>query len=305
MLHHLYPLHVVLLNWNLPDDTIQCVDSIRVNLPPDVEIIIVDNGSTDDSATLLGERFGSQVKLIENLQNLGFAGGVNVGIRYALEKGAQSVLLLNNDTTVHPDMISHLVSAAAEHPRAGVVGPVIYYYNRPQRIWRFGDREYRWLPVPVQLPNHLVSKAKPAAFQVDYVTACAMLIRREVLERVGLFDTRYFMYFEDADFCRRVRQAGYEIWCIPEARMWHKVSLSARKQKPATRYAQAWGRAQFYQQHPHGFSRRLTFVYLLVKSVLTTMRDALSQDWELVKAQWMGTIDGHYNRPSRLSNFLK
>jgi len=303
--HSLYPLYVVILNWNLPEETILCVDSVRMSTASDVEIIIVDNGSTDRSVELFRKRFGDTVRIVENPENLGFAAGINVGIRRALIEGAQSVLLLNNDTIVDANMIRHLVAAAAQSPRIGVVGPIIYYYDQPQRVWRFGDREYRWLPVPVRLPASMLSKARQMPFRVDYVTACGMLVRRQVFEVVGLFDTCYFMYFEDADFCRRVRQAGYEIWCAPQARMWHKVSLSARKQKPATRYAESWGRAHFYRRHPHGFSRVLTFAYLLVKAVATTLRDALLKEWGLIKPQWMGLLDGYYNRPSRPFDFFK
>jgi GT2 family glycosyltransferase len=301
----LYPLHVVILNWNLPEETILCVESVQANSQSDVEIIIVDNGSTDQSVELFRKSFGYTIEIIENSKNLGFAAGINVGIRRALAEGAQSVLLLNNDTIVDANMIRHLVLVAAKSPQAGIVGPVIYYYDRPERVWRFGDREYRWLPVPLQLPASVLSKTGQTPFRVDYVTACGMLVRRQVFEAIGLFDTRYFMYFEDADFCRRARQAGYEVWCAPQARMWHKVSLSARKQKPATRYAESWGRAQFYQRHPHGFSRALTFAYLLAKSVTTTLRDVVSKEWELIKPQWMGMLDGHYNRPSRVFDFFK
>jgi GT2 family glycosyltransferase len=303
--HSLCPLYVVILNWNLPEETILCVDSIRANPTPDVAIVIVDNGSTDHSVELFRRRFGDTVKILENSMNLGFAAGVNVGIRRALAEGAQSVLLLNNDTVVGADMIGHLASAATRFPQAGVIGPVIYYYDQPQRVWHFGDREYRWLPVPLQLPASVLSKAHHTPFRLDYVTACGMLVRRQVFEAIGLFDTRYFMYFEDADFCRRVRQAGYEIWCAPQAKMWHKVSLSARKEKPATRYAESWGRAQFYRRHPHGFSRMLTLAYLLARSVTTTLRDVLSNEWELIKPQWMGMLDGQTDRPSRFSDFFK
>jgi hypothetical protein len=299
-----YPLHVVVLNWNLPDETIACVDSVRASSVSDIEIIIVDNGSADRSVERFQERFGDAVRIIENAENLGFAAGVNVGIREALAAGAESVLVLNNDTFVDADMICRLASLAAQSPRSGVIGPVIYYYDRPQRVWRFGDREYRWLPVPLQLQEGALSRADQKPFRLDYVTACGMLIRRQVFEEIGLFDERYFMYFEDADFCRRAREAGYEVWCVPQARMWHKVSLSASKQKPAMRYAEAWGRAQFYRRHPHGFSRAATSAYLLVQSAVTTLRDVLSGDWDLIKPQWTGVLDGHFDRPLRLSSFL-
>jgi GT2 family glycosyltransferase len=299
------PLHVVILNLNLPEETILCVDSVRGSLPPDAEIIIVDNGSTDHSVKLIRKRFGDTIRIIENSENLGFTAGTNVGIRRALAEGAQCVLLLNNDTVVDANMIHHLVSAANERPRAGILSPVIYYYDQPERIWHLGDREYSWLPVPVRLTERDLAKARQQPFRVDYANACGVLIRRQVFETIGLLDPGYCIYFEDADFCRRTRDAGYEIWCVPRALMWHKVSLTMRKQKPATRYAQWWGRARFFRRHPHGFSQGLTLAYVLVKAVWTTIGDLLSGDWELLKPLWMGVLEGHCNRPSRFFEFLK
>jgi hypothetical protein len=303
-LHSLYPVYAVILNWNLPEDTIACVDSILVSPLPELEIIVVDNASTDSSVERFRQRFADTVQVIENAENLGFAGGINVGVRRTLSEGAQSILILNNDTIVDSTMLQHLISAAACSPQTGIVGPVIRYYDQPERVWRFGDREYRCLPVPLKLPERMLSRAGQNPFPVDYVTGCGMLVRRQVFETIGLFDTDHFMYFEDADFCRRARQAGFQILCAPRAQMWHKVSSSARKRKPAMRYAESWGRAQFYRKHPHGCARALTFVYLLAQSVRSTLRDLLSGQWRLIKPQWIGMVDGYCDRPSRMADFL-
>jgi len=300
----IFPMYVVILNWNLPEETALCIESVRVSQPSGVEIVIVDNGSTDDSVKVLQRRFGDGIKMVETGENLGFAGGVNVGIQTALEEGAQSVLLLNNDTIVASDMIHHLVSAANQAPRAGIVGPVIFYYDDPERIWCIGACEYQWLPVPVELSARTLSKAKSEPFQLDYGNACGMLIRRQVFEAIGLFDARYFIYFEDVDFCRRARQAGYEIWCAPQAKMWHKVSLTMIKQKPGMRYTEWWGRAQFYRTHADGISRGLTQAFLLAKGVKRTLNDLLARDWRLMQALWAGTLDGYLGRPSRHVDFF-
>lgn len=312
----LYPLYVVILNWNLPEETIQCVESVQSSRARDLaavsavtegepcRIVVVDNGSRDDSVARLRERFGDSIKLLTNSTNLGFAGGVNAGLEWALSQGAQSVLVLNNDIVVDRDMIRHLVSVAESRPQAGIAGPVIYYFDEPDRIWRFADRESRWLPVPLRVPDRVVAEAAGVPFQVDYVTACGMLVRREVLEAIGLFDTRYFMYFEDADFCRRARDAGYEIWCAPEAKMWHKVSLSAQKIQAVTQYAQSWGRVQFYKKHLRGFSWLLALVYLLGRSTMTTVRHLLRGELDLLKPLWAGFLDGQLDRPPRLSSYV-
>ena len=301
--HTLFPLYVVILNWNLSEETILCIESVRLNQLPGIEIVIVDNASTDRSVALLRGQLGDTVKLIQNGENLGFAGGVNVGIKAALAEGAQSVLLLNNDTIVASDMISCLVTEASQIPRAGIIGPVIYYYDHPECIWCLGAREYRYLPVPLELSARALYKVGSKPLQLDYGNACGMLVRRQVFEAIGLFDERYFIYFEDVDFCRRARQARYEVWCVPQAKMWHKVSRTMNKQKPGMRYTEWWGRARFYRTHAQGFSRGPTYAYLLTKVVKRTLSDLLPGDWELVKALWAGTFDGFFNKASRHFDF--
>ncbi len=301
----LSPLFVIVLNWNLPKETILCIESVLAGASPDVQIVLVDNHSSDLSVALFRERFGNTVTLIENSNNLGFAAGVNAGIRHALDQGAQSVLLLNNDTIVDTVMIDHLISTANQHRQAGLVGPVIFYADFPERIWRVGDQHTRWLPIPRRLPDRYLSKTNNTPFRLDYITACGMLIRREVLETVGLLNERYFMYYEDADFCQRVRQASYEIWCAPQAKMWHKVSLSAQKQKPATCYMQSWGRVEFYHSYTQGVSWGILVVYLLLRATVVTGHDILTGNWELIQPLWTGVLDGLARRPARLARFIR
>lgn len=293
----LYPLYVIVLNWNLPADTIACVCSLQAGLPGGVSIMIVDNGSTDDSVCQFQQRFGDAVRLLNLPANLGFAGGMNAGIRAALEEGAGSVLLLNNDTVVAASLLQTLLQAAVALPQAGVLGPAIYYHDAPQRIWQLGAREYPLLPIPLNVGEGALRRAGGQPFRLDYVTGCAMLVRRDVLMRVGLLDIAYAFYFEDADFCRRVRRAGFEVWCVPGARMLHHVSASARKVKPASRYAFVWGRARFYRQHPHGPLPGLTFAFLLVSTALKAARALVDGDRALMRLTWRGTLDGYMLRP--------
>ena len=303
--HSLSPLYVILLNWNSPEDTIACVDSVIRSTGCGLRILVVDNGSTDDSREQFARHLGNRVEILESKENLGFAGGINLGVGRALAAGAQSILILNNDTIIDKAMIRHLIRTVADHPTAGIVGPVIRHYDDPGRIWRIGDREYRFLPMPLRLSESALSRAGGEPFAVDYVTGCGMLVRSRVFETIGLFDTDHFMYFEDADFCRRARQAGFGIWLDPKAEMWHKVSLSASQQKPAMRYAEAWGRAQFYRKHPHGCLPAFTLLYLVTQSATRTVQALFTRDWNLIKPQLMGFLDGYRNRPSRMSEFLR
>jgi GT2 family glycosyltransferase len=258
------------------------------------QAIIVDNGSSDDSLEQFAARF-PELPVVRNERNLGFAGGMNAGIRYALEQGAASVLLLNNDTVIAPDMISSLLDSSEALGAPGILGPAIYAYDDPEHLWKLGDRRHGLLPMPLNVRRG--TGASPTSpFQVDYVTGCGMLIRREVFDRIGLFDARYFMYFEDADFCRRARDAGFAVWCIPKAKMWHKISLSAQRDKPFNRYHRALGQVRFYREHPHGPLSLLSRAYVASKVVRTTLGDLWRRDWELIGPLWRGTLDGYKKR---------
>jgi hypothetical protein len=300
-----FPLWVVILNWNLPDDTLACVQSVRDAArqlcgdprSTDVQILIVDNGSQDDSvdrfrAAFQADADGAAVEVLATGANLGFAGGMNAGIQVALARGAQSVLLLNNDTESDAHMLAHLAAALEVEPGVGLVGPVIYYADLPQRIWRAADNEHAWLPIPRRVPDDVVAR-QTAAFAVDYITACAMLVRAEVFARIGLLDDAYFMYYEDADFCRRARAAGFGIRCAPQAKLWHKVSASANREKAAIRYARAWARTRFYRTYPHGKMPWLVHIYLWAKTVVISAGDVLRGDLHLVRPLWHGTLDGY------------
>jgi GT2 family glycosyltransferase len=287
------PLYVVILNWNLKEETIACISSVLAAGAPIEHIIVVDNGSTDDSVEAIADLFGSALPLITNPENLGFAGGINGGIQYALRQGATSVLILNNDTVVDAQMIQTLLEAADNLGDVGILGPAIYYYDDPERLWRLGDIQHRWLPMPMSVRLRGDKLANSPPFQVDYVTGCGMLIHREVFEHIGLFDTRYFMYFEDADFCRRARDAGHSVWCVPSAKMWHKVSLTAKREKSVNRYHRAFNQVRFYREHEHGPSPWLRDGYLFMKVITTTLADVLHRDWDLIHPLWKGTWDGY------------
>jgi len=253
----------------------------------------VDNHSTDDSVEAIGTHFDPSLRLICNEQNLGYTGGMNAGIRHAVRHGAASALLLNNDTVIAPTMIEALLEADERLDRPGILGPAIYYYDSPERLWRLGDRRHRWLPMPlrVELEPRKASESDP--FRVDYVTGCGMLVRSEVFERIGLFDRRYFIYYEDADFCRRALDAGFSVWCVPQARMWHKISLATRRDKPFFRYHRALNQVRFYHEHTHGPSALLREGYIAFKSVQTFFGDVWHGDWNLIGPLWKGTIDGY------------
>lgn len=228
---------ILILNWNGLDDTLACLASLADLDYPDCQIAVVDNGSNDGSPTGIREHF-PEVTVIENRENLGFVGGNNVGLRHALERGAAYALLLNNDTEVAPDFLRRLVDAAEADASIGIVGPTIYYYDQPDLIWSAGgaiDRR-RGETRMIGLNKRDTGQFGPGPRPVDFVTGCALLAKRAVIEQVGLLDERFFAYYEEAEWCVRVRQAGFKIIHVPQAKIWHKIPLDARDSSPVVHY---------------------------------------------------------------------
>jgi GT2 family glycosyltransferase len=221
-------LSVVVLNWNGKEDLLECLNSLERTTYSRVEVVVVDNNSTDGSVEVIRREF-PQVLVIENQSNDGF-GANNLGIREALSRGAEYVMLLNNDTWVEPDCLRKLIDAAQENPMAGVLGPRICYYHEPRRIWYDGGKlETRdGIVIPLHIHGEESIDALPLdSREVDYVCGCAMLIRRKIIERIGGLDPTFFAYWEDTDFSLRARRSGYRLLHIPSALVLHKVSRSS------------------------------------------------------------------------------
>jgi GT2 family glycosyltransferase len=219
---------IVVLNWNGIVDTLACLESLRRLDYAGYRIVVVDNGSTDGSVeTLRQESLPSTLEIVETGRNLGYAGGNNVGIRYALDRGADFILLLNNDTTVDPMLLDELLGAAERHPAVGCFGPWIFYMHEPDRLW-FSRSEWS----PAKSAFTAPGKGRPASevptepADTEYVCGAALFFRAEVAREIGLFDERFFLVYEDSDWCFRARRAGFGCMMVPAARVWHRIGTS-------------------------------------------------------------------------------
>ena len=218
---------IVVLSWNGRGDTLACLGSAREIAREDVRVICVDNGSDDGSAEAVRHEF-PEVELIENGRNLGFAGGNNVGIRRALELGADWVVLLNNDATLAADAIDGLERVASRRSNAGILGGKVLFAERPNQIWFAGQRfnarlGYSGRPRGYARPD---GKRYDQVIPVERTLGTLMAVSREAIEAVGLLDEELFAYVEDVEWCLRTRATGYEVLFVPGARAWHRVSAS-------------------------------------------------------------------------------
>jgi GT2 family glycosyltransferase/glycosyltransferase involved in cell wall biosynthesis len=229
-------ISAVVLNYRTPDDTALAVQSLLASSRCVDEIVVVDNDVVE-SARDVTARFGSRVTYLHTGANRGFSGGVNVGVRAALDRGADCVLLVNSDVVVAPDCLERLEQALDDAPSAGIVGPLIASRTAPDQIASLGisynehTGRVRQLGVGNRVPAH-PRESRP----VDAVSACLVLIRRDVFAAVGLFDENYFFSFEDIDFCRRARQAGFSSIVVERAVAFHEGGRSLGAASPRRFY---------------------------------------------------------------------
>lgn len=282
---------ILVLNWNGLRDTLDCLASLEHLDYPNYGVVVVDNGSTDGSPSAVRERF-PRVSVIENGENLGFAGGNNVGMRHALERGVDYVLLLNNDTEVAPDFLSLLVEAARTEPQVGIVGPTIYYGEQPAVVWSAGG-EIDWrrgTTRMVGLNERDVGQFGVAPREMDFVTGCALLVKRAVPERVGLLDERFFAYYEEIEWCVRASRAGFKIVHLPQAKVWHKIPLDARESSPQVHYYMTRNRLLFMRVT--GASWRAWLHTLVAEYLRRLLSWSLRPRWRTKRAQRNAVLRG-------------
>jgi hypothetical protein len=220
---------IVPVNYNGLEDTRKCLRSLA-GLSPSASVVVVDNASTVNPLPVLAAEFPS-IHLLRNEENGGWSGGNNTGIRYALDRGAEFVILLNNDTTVRSDLVARLLAAAAVRPDFGIIGPVIRFMDEPEVVMTdgigFNRRGTKGVFYHIPVPE--VSADPPAVTEVDIVNGCCMMIRAEVFRRVGLIEDRFFLIHEESDFCLRVQEGGFRCGVLAEGLVWHKGSSSFKR----------------------------------------------------------------------------
>jgi len=256
MSHNCPKIAIIVLNWNGKHDTIACLASLSALDYPHYTILLVDNGSTDGSVPCIQERF-PHVHCIALPENIGFAAGNNAGIAYALQQGADYLLLLNNDTIVASDLLLRFLEGFAASPQAGILGARIYQFDQKDTLDHLGGM---WVKKEAKM--HLIgfrekdpTPLPQSLIPLDYVCGACMIIQRSVIDAIGMLEPRYFLYWEENDFCLRAQKAGFSTYSCPQAKIWHKISASLTGGRPHAAYFNWRGRLLWIERQYTPYER--------------------------------------------------
>ncbi|MCP5054112.1 MAG: glycosyltransferase family 2 protein [bacterium] len=283
-------VYVIILTWNRKDEVIGAVRSLSRLRYRNYVPLVVDNASEDDTVEALKEHY-PDVHVLVNSRNLGYTGGNNEGMKYALEQGADFVILMNNDARVHRNMIERMMEVMDSDPRIAVVGSKNLYENDPNRIWgAWADITYGSMLTRIHGRNQLDEQRFEGVRDVDQVMGCGYMWRKEALEEIGMLDTNFFGYHEDTDWCQRVHNKGWRVVYCGNAITYHKGGVSNDP-----RYKHSMPVMYFLGRNAVLFARKHTGLINMARLLINSLTGSLSRALKARKKRL----------PSREKEFLK
>ena len=288
---------VIVLDWNGADDTLACLASLAAAGHPASDTLVIDNGSRRSVAPAVRERF-PDVRCVELPVNLGYAGGNNVGLRVALEEAYDFAYVLNNDTAVEPSFLRAALDAAAD-PRVAAVGGKVVAFDDPQRLWMtYGTVDWRQSLIHLEGWGARDSGQYDSRRDVEWVPGCALLMRREALADVGLFDERFFAYHEDVDWCTRARARGWRVVFAPDAVVRHRGNrtLGGPAYTSPRKYLSARSTVLFARKHATRAQQLKLWTSIVVTLPFVFLRRLATGEQRGVYLKIRGWVDGLRNR---------
>lgn len=280
---------VIIVAWNNYNSTQECIESILNQRFVEVRIFLVDNGSKIEPLDRLIDEF-PMIKYIRSNTNLGFAAGTNLGLRKALATNSDHFLIINNDTRADEFMLKELLLASMDED-IGLTAPIIYYYDEPDRIWSSGGKINKFFLMP--LDSHNTQRIISCPTKRTFVSGCCFLLKREVLEQIELFDERFFMYFEDLDFCKRINETKWLMMVIPSAKLWHKVSQSSGGQYSVReRYYYGLSSGIYFRKHMKVANAIPVTLFRLGSALKMTIKLMLRRETKVLSSYLKGLYRG-------------
>jgi GT2 family glycosyltransferase len=281
----------LILNTNRRQDTLECLASLLASTYLKLLVLVLDCQSTDGSVEAIRSAF-PDVRVVELDRNLGYAGNNNVGIRLAVDEGADWVFVLNEDTVLAPDCLERLVEAGEREPDVGIVGPLVFHHDEPGVIQSAGGGLSRWWQGYHFGQNEPDSGQFTDPYPVRWISGCAILVRREVVQAVGPIDERFFIYWEETEWCVRAGQAGWRILAVPAARIWHKGVQRDYRPKPAVTYYLTRNRLLMLSLRRAPVGAWLTAWLELLRTLTSwTVRPKWRSKRDHRDAMWRGIVD--------------
>ena len=283
----------ITLNWRQPLVTLECIQALQTLNYPGLDILVIDNGSGDDSVAILKEHQARAFELLELSKNVGFAAGNNYGLRLAIDRGYDYALLINNDAFVAPEMLDHLLSETAND--IGLLSPKIFYESEPERIWFAGGHRQSYTLDLVGTGRGEIDKPQwNASRDVDYLLGACMLVNLQAARVVGLLDERYFFYFEDMDWSIRFAEAGYRLRFVPKAHLYHRVAVSTGMDFDSVqrRYYLAYSSVLFWRQNAQLGNPAIILGFRVISALKMVSRLLLIGRWQTAAAYLRGLRHG-------------
>jgi len=291
-------VYIIILNWNGWRDTVECVESCLRVTYPNYKILIVDNGSTDESVKELKARF-PQVQMLCLPENRYYAGGNNVGIRHALAAGAEYIMLLNNDTVVHPDFLNSLVAIMEEYPTLAAVGGTLYHDRNFNIIQNTGGHiDFKTGKVFTIGNGEEDIGQYQQKREVDFICGAAILIRANLIEKIGFLDESFMLYGEESDWCLRAKKRGYRSLFVPNSKVFHKGAVSSASLKHIAMYFNVRNKIWLINRHGNFMERIfyhcLSLLYFYPKLVLGRV---FKKETKLLLPSIKGILHGYFKSP--------
>ena len=236
-------ISIIILNWNGKKITSGCLKSIKNQSFKEYEIIVVDNASSDGSQEYFKKKF-PKVKLIENKENLGYAGGNNIGIKKA---NADYILILNNDTILDKNFLEELWK---ERNKADILGVKNYYFDKKNLVWAIGSKVNKFTMKAKLVGNKLIDSKDIDKMEIEHAVGSAIFLNKKVIDKIGFLDEDYFAYYEETEWQTRAINAGFKISWVPSAKLWHKVAYSTGGgRSPMSAYYLVRNRAYYIKKY--------------------------------------------------------